>query len=130
MRILVTGSSGQIGTNLALRLLKDGHEVFGVDKRPNAWVGDAFPTLLQDLAGHYSAFPGGMNGVMLAREARNRQPDIKILLTTGYTEAVAANAAPAECEFPVISKPSRRDALSQTTRQVLDTPLGIAARLP
>jgi UDP-glucose 4-epimerase len=63
MRILITGSSGQIGTNLALRLLKDGHSVFGVDKRPNAWVGDAFPTLLQDLAGHYSAFPGGINGV-------------------------------------------------------------------
>ncbi len=63
MRILVTGSSGQIGTNLALRLLDDGHEVFGVDKRPNAWAGDAFPTLLQDLAGHYAAFPGGINGV-------------------------------------------------------------------
>ncbi|HUZ82878.1 MAG TPA: NAD-dependent epimerase/dehydratase family protein [Gaiellaceae bacterium] len=63
MRILVTGSSGQIGTNLALRLLEDGHEVFGVDKRPNAWVGSTFPTLLQDLAGHYSAFLGGINGV-------------------------------------------------------------------
>jgi len=63
MRVLVTGSSGQIGTNLALRLLADGHEVFGVDKRPNPWVGDLFPTLLQDLAGHYSAFPGGINGV-------------------------------------------------------------------
>ena len=63
MRILVTGSSGQIGTNLALRLQRDGHSVFGVDKRPNPWVGDAFPTLLQDLAGHYSSFPGGINGV-------------------------------------------------------------------
>src|SRR4051812_14131403 len=64
MRILITGSSGQIGTNLALRLLADGHQVFGVDKRPNAWVSaDTFPTLLQDLAGHYSAFPGGINGV-------------------------------------------------------------------
>ena len=63
MRILVTGSSGQIGTNLALRLLADGHEVFGIDKRPNSWVGNAFPTLLQDLAGHYSSFPGGINGV-------------------------------------------------------------------
>ena len=63
MRILVTGSSGQIGTNLALRLLRDGHEVFGVDKRPNPWVGNEFPTLLQDLAGHYPAFPGGINGV-------------------------------------------------------------------
>src|SRR5579862_5500108 len=63
MRVLITGSSGQIGTNLAVRLLEDGHSVFGVDKRPNPWVGDAFPTLLQDLAGHYPAFPGGIAGV-------------------------------------------------------------------
>jgi UDP-glucose 4-epimerase len=64
MRILVTGSSGQIGTNLAVRLIRDGHEVFGVDKRTNPWVSaDTFPTLLQDLAGHYSAFRGGVNGV-------------------------------------------------------------------
>ncbi|HZU20992.1 MAG TPA: NAD-dependent epimerase/dehydratase family protein [Gaiellaceae bacterium] len=62
MRVLVTGSSGQIGTNLALRLLADGHEVFGVDKRLNTWT-DAFPTLLQDLAGHYPAFRGGIGGV-------------------------------------------------------------------
>jgi UDP-glucose 4-epimerase len=62
MRVLITGSSGQIGTNLALRLLADGHEVFGVDKRQNTWT-DAFPTLLQDLAGHYPAFPGGIGGV-------------------------------------------------------------------
>jgi UDP-glucose 4-epimerase len=62
MRILVTGSSGQIGTNLALRLKQDGHEVFGVDKRQNTWT-DEFRYLLQDLAGHYSAFPHGINGV-------------------------------------------------------------------
>jgi UDP-glucose 4-epimerase len=62
MRILVTGSSGQIGTNLALRLQRDGHDVFGVDKRLNPWT-DAFPTLLQDLAGHYPAFAGGIGGV-------------------------------------------------------------------
>jgi UDP-glucose 4-epimerase len=62
MKVLVTGSSGQIGTNLCLRLLADGHEVFGVDKRQNSWT-DAFPTLLQDLAGHYPAFVGGIGGV-------------------------------------------------------------------
>jgi nucleoside-diphosphate-sugar epimerase len=62
VRILVTGSSGQIGTNLALRLLRDGHWVFGVDKRPNPWT-QQFDTLLQDLAGHYAPFRGGMNGV-------------------------------------------------------------------
>ena len=40
----------------------DGHDVFGVDKRQNPWT-DAFPTLLQDLAGHYPAFEGGIGGV-------------------------------------------------------------------
>src|SRR5579862_6213355 len=62
MRVLVTGSSGQIGTNLALRLQRDGHEVFGVDKRQNTWTRD-FDTLLQDLAGHYPAYLGGIGGV-------------------------------------------------------------------
>src|SRR5207237_823556 len=51
-----------IGTNLALRLQRDGHDVFGVDKRQNPWT-DGFPTLLQDLAGHYPAFQGGIGGV-------------------------------------------------------------------
>jgi UDP-glucose 4-epimerase len=66
MRVLITGSSGQIGTNLGLRLLSDGHDVFGVDKRQNPWT-DAFPTLLQDLAGHYPAFEGGIGGVEYPR---------------------------------------------------------------
>ena len=66
MRVLITGSSGQIGTNLGLRLLRDGHHVFGVDKRQNGWT-DAFPTLLQDLAGHYPAFVGGIGGVEYPR---------------------------------------------------------------
>jgi nucleoside-diphosphate-sugar epimerase len=62
MRILVTGSSGQIGTNLALRLAGEGHEIFGVDKRLNTWTDD-FRYLLQDLSGHYPSFPGGIGGV-------------------------------------------------------------------
>ena len=59
MKILVTGSSGQIGTNLALRLLDDGHEVFGVDQRINTWT-DAFPYLIQDLSGQYTPSADGI----------------------------------------------------------------------
>jgi nucleoside-diphosphate-sugar epimerase len=55
MRVLVTGSSGQIGTNLALRLQEQGHDVFGVDNRANGWS-DAFPYVLQDLTMHDVAF--------------------------------------------------------------------------
>lgn len=61
MRVLITGSSGQIGTNLALRLINEGHTVFGVDRRANPWT-DRFPTLLQDLAAPQREFRGGIGG--------------------------------------------------------------------
>jgi UDP-glucuronate 4-epimerase len=50
MRVLITGSSGQIGTNLALACLAAGHEVFGIDCRANPWT-DAYGCALGDLAG-------------------------------------------------------------------------------
>jgi UDP-glucose 4-epimerase len=62
MRILITGSSGEIGTNLALRLLDEGHFVFGVDKRLNPWT-DRFPYLLQDLSSPYPPCEKGIGGV-------------------------------------------------------------------
>jgi len=50
MQVLITGSSGQVGTNLALSLLEAGHEVLGLDIRPNPWT-DSFETRLVDLRG-------------------------------------------------------------------------------
>lgn len=38
MNILITGSSGQIGTNVALALLARGDRVVGIDKRANTWT--------------------------------------------------------------------------------------------
>jgi UDP-glucose 4-epimerase len=43
MRILITGSSGQIGTNVGLALLARGDQVVGIDRRPNTWT-DKLPT--------------------------------------------------------------------------------------
>lgn len=62
MRVLITGSSGQIGTNLGLYLQERGHYVFGVDKRPNAWTQD-LETLLQDLSQPYRDFDKGIGSV-------------------------------------------------------------------
>lgn len=59
MRILITGSSGQIGTNLGLYLQEQGHYVFGVDKRPNTWTHD-IETLLQDLSAPYRNHKSGI----------------------------------------------------------------------
>lgn len=62
MRVLITGSSGQIGTNLGLHLQKQGHYVFGVDKRRNSWT-DQIETLYQDLSMPYREFTTGIGNV-------------------------------------------------------------------
>jgi UDP-glucose 4-epimerase len=56
VRILVTGSSGQIGTNLSLALLAAGHDVRGVDNRPNSWTHEVVTDVV-DLV-QVSAAPG------------------------------------------------------------------------
>jgi len=48
MRILITGSSGQIGTNTALALLERGDSVVGIDIRENTWT-DRIETVVADL---------------------------------------------------------------------------------
>lgn len=59
MRVLITGSSGQIGTNLGLALVERGDQVVGVDNRANTWT-DRFETVLLDLSKSAPAsLPGG-----------------------------------------------------------------------
>jgi UDP-glucose 4-epimerase len=72
MRVLITGSSGQIGTNLALHLQRQGHYVFGVDIRPNPWTHE-FETLLQDLSTPYRHFQGGIG-------LANYPPDLDLVV--------------------------------------------------
>ncbi|MCA9244500.1 MAG: NAD-dependent epimerase/dehydratase family protein [Phycisphaerales bacterium] len=56
MRVLITGSSGQIGTNVGLALMERGDEVVGVDIRPNTWT-DKLPTTIHDLSGRQTDLP-------------------------------------------------------------------------
>ncbi len=62
MRILITGSSGQIGTNLGLHLQDEGHFVYGVDKRRNMWT-SKIETLYQDLSMPYRDFDSGIGNI-------------------------------------------------------------------
>ena len=60
--------------------------------------------------------PGGISGVELARKVRARYPELPVLLTTGYSKAVADLGG----EFPLISKPYNMDQLSTSLRSLLD----------
>lgn len=48
MHVLITGSSGQIGANVALSLLQRGDTVVGIDSRANSWT-DRIRTRIMDL---------------------------------------------------------------------------------
>lgn len=69
--------------------------------------------------------PGGMNGVVLAREARRRQPRLKVLLATGYAEASLERTDVGGSEFEILNKPYRRTELIRRVRAILDGPTGI-----
>ncbi|WDE96718.1 NAD-dependent epimerase/dehydratase family protein [Lentisphaera profundi] len=58
-RILITGISGQIGTNLAYNLIDKGYEIFGIDKRQNTWTSD-LTTIHQDLSSRYDNYNQGL----------------------------------------------------------------------
>jgi CheY-like chemotaxis protein len=53
--------------------------------------------------------PGRMNGVELAQEIRRRRPNLPVLLTSGYTEAVSRSAT--AHRIKIIPKPYRMDEL-------------------
>jgi signal transduction histidine kinase/HAMP domain-containing protein len=75
--------------------------------------GQEFELLFSDVV-----MPNGMNGVELAREARRRSKDIKILLTSGYARDVLERHGAVD-EFPIIDKPFRLADLARRLRSIL-----------
>jgi two-component system, NtrC family, sensor kinase len=57
--------------------------------------------------------PGGMNGPQFAREVRRRNPDMPVVLVSGYSESLAE----AGQEFSVIAKPLTQAALAEAIRR-------------
>jgi len=64
--------------------------------------------------------PGGVNGYMLAKQAREIRPDIKILLTSGYNERTLVDDTQADLQDNILKKPYHRLELLQGIRGTLD----------
>jgi CheY-like chemotaxis protein len=62
--------------------------------------------------------PGGLNGFDLARRARQRLPDLKVLFISGYSMAEAVLQARPEAE-PILRKPFRIGQLVTEVERVL-----------
>ena len=60
--------------------------------------------------------PGGMNGVELANEARRLRPDLRVLLTSGYTGEALAGDHHVPGDVVVLVKPYRLEELAERLR--------------
>jgi CheY-like chemotaxis protein len=64
--------------------------------------------------------PGDMNGRELARWALANRAGLKVLLTTGFSEAMQSELSVDHGGFPLLKKPYTKERLAQTIRTVLD----------
>ena len=60
--------------------------------------------------------PGGMNGVQLTVEARRIRPELKVLLSSGYTAAALSREHGLPDTLDVVEKPYQREKAGRETQ--------------
>jgi len=114
-RILLAEDDNSLRGFLARALERAGHEVVVCENGDEAIsaLGDGpWDLLLTDIV-----MPGA-DGIEVAREAAQRQPDLRIMFITGFA-AVALTAAQSAPQAKVLSKPVHlRDLVSEVERMI------------
>jgi PAS domain S-box-containing protein len=64
--------------------------------------------------------PGNLDGRAIAREARKRYPDLKVLYMSGYAPQASTRSGRIDDAGLMISKPFRKSELSRKLREILD----------
>jgi PAS domain S-box-containing protein len=67
--------------------------------------------------------PGGLDGVELARLARERCPNLKIILTSGFPDVRTSAAGSLPADLRLLSKPYSKEALARAVRDVFASSL-------
>ncbi len=110
MRDLVALQLEDIG--YATLIAASGQEALDILAAPET---PAIDLLLTDVV-----MPGGMNGVALVRAARQKQPALKALLTSGYMAGNVPGQSEAEAaNLPLLSKPYLQADLARAIHDAL-----------
>jgi len=117
-RILVVEDDEIVREHVVSQLQGFGYEVEAAASAGVALTllekGARFDLLFTDVV-----MPGGMNGRQLADEALRRDPSLKVLFTSGYSEDVIVHEGRLDPGVELLSKPYRRHELSEKVAQMI-----------
>jgi PAS domain S-box-containing protein len=118
-RVLLVEDEPSVRKFVASQLRSLGYDVKVAENGPEALrmleQGQAADLLFTDVV-----LPQGMSGVELTRRARNLDPTLKVLLTSGYSEEVFEQHGRLNDQVPLLRKPYRRKELAEALRRVLE----------
>jgi CheY-like chemotaxis protein len=118
-RVLVVEDEPSVRQFLSSQLKSLGYRVATAGAGPEALrllrTDCDFDLLLTDVV-----LPEGMSGIELTKRARTIYPDLRVLLTSGYSGDVFKQHDNADRELPLLNKPYRRKELADMVRRVLD----------
>jgi CheY-like chemotaxis protein len=120
-RILVVEDNIKLRTVLVRQLVELGYCVIEAENPTEALAlaesGSDIDLLLTDIV-----MPGKLDGLDLAREFIIRQPDVRILLTSGFPGDRVADFAEATGNLRLLAKPYRKQELALTLRETFAGP--------
>ena len=117
-RILLVDDDKEVREPIAEQLRHSGYHVTEADRARQAIDllerSPDFDLLITDVI-----MPGDLNGADLASLARERWPDLPVLVITGYPQAALREQQHSLQDFVVLNKPVRRAALLQQVASML-----------
>jgi CheY-like chemotaxis protein len=118
-RILLVEDNADVREVVKSQLETLGYAVLTVASGPEALQAlanpDCFDLVLSDVV-----MAGGMSGFDVARWVQAQVPGLRVLLASGYPDAVLKSEAPGESRPEILRKPFSRAELARALRRTLD----------
>jgi PAS domain S-box-containing protein len=117
--ILVVEDDALVRNNVVMQLASLGYKTVeaanGVEALDQVETNGKIDLLFTDVV-----IPGGMNGRQLADEIGRRNPDVKVLFTSGYTQEAIVHHGRLDPGVLLLGKPYRKADLARMVRVALD----------
>jgi len=118
-RVLVVEDDDLVRDFVVLTLRGLGYDVLEAGDGDAAWeiiaAADRIDLLCTDIM-----MPGSMNGFDLARRARQRRPDLRLVYMSGYPDKALESAKPANGNVPYLAKPFRANDLVAGIKRAME----------